>query len=102
MHKNQEFYIPNEILSEVILGLDWLMNNKLSIDTANMVLRFPDLSCQPQTIYDSSLKDPSVVMLSNDIVIPGRHEVIETAHVWNPTISESVVELNFDLVKEAL
>ncbi|XP_065063834.1 uncharacterized protein LOC135690257 [Rhopilema esculentum] len=58
-HKtHQEFYVANEVISEVILGLDWLINNKVTIHTANLLLKFPDLTHQPLTIYDASLKDP--------------------------------------------
>eukprot|EP00794_Sanderia_malayensis_P013568 gene13568-14969_t len=99
---NQEFYVANEMLSEVILGLDWLVNNKFIIDTANMVMKFPDATCQPLLMFDASLKDPTVVVLSDDIEIPGRHEIVQAARIRNPIISESILEPNFDLAEKGV
>ena len=62
-HKsNHEFYVASEMLSEVILGLDWLVNNQVVIDTANMLMKFPDLKRQPLLVFDAALKDPTVVV----------------------------------------
>ena len=33
--------------SEIILGLDWLMSNKVNVDLSIMVLTFLDLSTKP-------------------------------------------------------
>eukprot|EP00794_Sanderia_malayensis_P014622 gene14622-16137_t len=90
------------MLSEVILGLDWLVNNKVIIDTANMVMKFPDATCQPLLMFDASLKDPTVVVLSDDIEIPGRHEIVQAARIRNPIISESILEPNFDLAEKGV
>ena len=90
------------MISEVILGLDWLMNHQVVIDTSKMLLKFPDSHCQPLTVHDSSLKNPAVVELSDDIEIPGRHEIIQTAHVRNPMINESVLEPNFNLAENCV
>ena len=63
------------------MGLDWLVNNQVVIDTANMLMKFPDSKCQPLLVFDAALKDPTVVVLSDDIEIPGRHEIVQTAHI---------------------
>ena len=99
---NHEFYVAIEMISEVILGLDWLMNHQVIIDTSKMLLKFPDSHCQPLTVHDSSLKNPAVVELSDDVEIPGRHEIIQTARIRNPMISESVLEPNFDLAEKGV
>eukprot|EP00112_Aurelia_sp_Birch-Aquarium-sp1_P002037 Seg1221.15 transcript_id=Seg1221.15/GoldUCD/mRNA.D3Y31 product="Zinc finger protein GIS2" protein_id=Seg1221.15/GoldUCD/D3Y31 len=99
---NHEFYVANEMLSEVILGLDWLVNNQVVIDTANMQMKFPDSKCQPLLVFDAALKDPTVVVLSDDIEIPGRHEIVQTARIRNPIISESILEPNFDLAEKGV
>ena len=102
-HKmHQEFYVANEVISEVILGLDWLINNKVTIDTANLLLTFPDLTHQPLTIYDASLKDPFAVVLGDDIEVPARHEIIQTARIRNPIITENVLEPNFALAAKGV
>ena len=99
---NHEFYVASEMISEVILGLDWLMNHQVIIDTSKMLLKFPDSHCQPLTVHDSSLKNPAVVELSDDVEIPGRHEIIQTARIRNPMINESVLEPNFDLAEKGV
>ncbi|CAB4023488.1 zinc finger GIS2 [Paramuricea clavata] len=39
---SHDFYVANEMVSEIILGLDWLVTNKVNVDMAEMVLKFPD------------------------------------------------------------
>ena len=59
-----------------------------------MVLTFPDLSTQPFSVFDSSVSDPLSVVLDEDIEVPAKHEILRIARIKNPTISESVLELN--------
>ena len=40
---SHEFYVAGDIGSEIILGLDWLMN-VVNVNLWRMVLAFPDLS----------------------------------------------------------
>eukprot|EP00794_Sanderia_malayensis_P011701 gene11701-12919_t len=67
-----------------------------------MVMKFPDATCQPLLMFDASLKDPTVVVLSDDIEIPGRHEIVQAARIRNPIISESILEPNFDLAEKGV
>eukprot|EP00794_Sanderia_malayensis_P014624 gene14624-16139_t len=67
-----------------------------------MVMKFPDATCQPLLMFDASLKDPTVVVLSDDIEIPGRHEIVQAARIINPIISESILEPNFDLAEKGV
>ena len=90
------------MISEVLLGLDWLMNHQVVIDTSKKLLKFPDSHCQLLTVHDSSLTNPAVVDLSDDIEMPGRHEIIQTAHVRNPMIHESVLEPNCNLAEKGV
>ena len=85
------------MVSEIILGLDWLMNNEAVVDTPKMQLIFPDGTSKSLFIFDSSVKDPSTVVLEEDVEIPGKHEVFQTARIKNPVISESVLEPNMSL-----
>ena len=62
-----------------------------------MVLTFPDLSTKPLSVFDSCVSDPLAVVLDEDIEVPAKHEVLQTARVRNPTISESVLEPNMNL-----
>ncbi len=62
-----------------------------------MVLTFPDVSTKRLSVFDSCVSDPLAVVLDEDIEVPAKHEVLQTARVRNPTISESVLEPNMDL-----
>ena len=68
-HKsNHEFHVASEMLSEVILGLDWLVNNQVVIDTANMLMKFPDSKCQPLLVFDAALKDAYPLPQVNNLI----------------------------------
>ncbi len=94
---SHDFYVANEMVSEVILGLDWLITNKVNVDMAGMVLKFPDGATKPLCLFDSTIADPLAVVLDEDLVIPARHEVFKTARVRNPTLNESILEPNMNL-----
>ncbi len=94
---SHDFYVANEMVSEVILGLDWLITNKVNVDMAGMVLKFPDGTNKPLCLFDSTIADPLAVVLDEDLVIPARHEVFKTARVRNPTLNESILEPNMNL-----
>ena len=67
-----------------------------------MWLKFHDSHCQPFTVHDSSLDNPSVIELIDDIEILGRDEIIQTTHVRSSTITESVLEPNYNLAKNCV
>ena len=58
---HHEIYVANKLLSEVILGLDWLIDNPVIVNTANMLLKFPESDCKPFKL--ASIKDPIGVVL---------------------------------------
>ena len=62
-----------------------------------MVLTFSDLSTQPFSVFDSSVSDPLSVVLDEDIEVSAKHKILQIAGIKNPTISESVLELNMKL-----
>lgn len=66
------------------------------------MLKFPDSNCKPLRLFDASIKDPTVVVLSEDIEIPARLEIIQSAHIRNPIITESMLEPNFDLAEKGV
>ena len=92
-----EFYVASDMISEIILGLDWLMSNKVNVDLSRMVLTFPDLSTKPLSVFDSTVLEPLAVVLDEDIEVPAKHEIFQTARIRNPTISESILEPNMKL-----
>ena len=97
-----EFYVATEMVSEVILGLDWLVTNKVSVDMADMVLKFPDGATKPLCLFDSTLSDPLAVVLEEDLVVPAKHEVVQTSRIRNPTLNESVLEPNVNLSEKGV
>jgi hypothetical protein len=85
------------MVSEIILGLDWLVTNQVNVDMAEMVLKFPDGTTKPLGLFDSTIVDLPGVVLEEDIVVPAKHEVFKRARVRNPTLNESVLEPNMNL-----
>jgi hypothetical protein len=84
------------MISEIILGLDWLMSNKVNVDLSRMALTFPDLSTKPLSVFDSTVSEPLAAVLDEDIEVPAKHEISQTARIRNRTISESVLGPNKD------
>ena len=74
---SHEFYVANEIISEIILGLNWLINNKVIVDIAKMVLKLPDAMMKSTFVFDSSLTDPLAVDLDQDVETAAKHEVLQ-------------------------
>ena len=93
-----EFYVATEMVSEVILGLDWLV----TVDMADMVLKFPDGLTKPLCLFDSTLSDPLAVVLEEDLVVPAKHEVVQTGRIRNPTLNESVLGPNANLSEKGV
>ncbi|CAB3986622.1 Transposon Ty3-G Gag-Pol poly [Paramuricea clavata] len=94
---SHDFYVANEMVSEIILGLDCLVTNKVNVDMAEMVLKFPDGTTKPLCLFDSTIADTLGVVLDEDLVVPAKHEVFKTARVRNPTLNESILEPNMNL-----
>ena len=92
----QEFYVTNDINNEIILGLDYLLNSEAVIDTRQKQIRFPEQDL-PLYVCDLSSINNIGVSLSEDIVVPGKHEVMHRAFITNPTRNKSILEPNNEL-----
>jgi hypothetical protein len=57
-----EFYVASDMISEIILGLDWLMSNKVNVDLSIMVLTFLDLYTKTLSVFDSTVSEPLAVV----------------------------------------
>ena len=53
-------------------------------------------------INDSAISDPTSVTLCEDIEIPAKHEIIQTACIKGPFIDESILEPNSKLVEKGI
>ena len=57
--------------SEIILGLDWLVANKVNVDMAimgEMILKLPDGATKPLCLFDSTLAHTISFVLDEDLV----------------------------------
>ena len=82
-HKlSHDFYKNNEMAFKIILGLEWLVANKVNVDMAEMILKLPDGSTKPLCLFDSSdstlAHTLSVVLNENLVCTCG----FTTALIW--------------------
>ena len=98
----QEFYVASDIKTDIILGLDWIINCRAKIDAASMLLHLPNAISQRIAVFDSAITDPTAVVLHEDIEIPGRHEICQTARIKNPINADSLLEPNPKLVEKGV
>ena len=99
---NQEFYVANDMMNAIIFGLDWLLSCSCVIDIEKLLISFPDGTQQALLINDSAMSDPTNVTLCEDIEIPAKHEIIQTACIKGPFIDESILEPNSNLVEKGI
>ena len=100
--KEHEFYIVESLGSDVILGLDWILSNKGIIDLNEQMLKFPDGTTEPILLQNLGLSSKMIVVLQEDVEVPGRHEVVRRAMLKNPCVSECILEPNFDLMNKGV
>ena len=84
--------------SEVILGLDWMLGMKATVDFNEELLNFTDGTTEPILLQVMGLQNRMIVVLQEDVEVPGRHEVVRRALLKNPCVSECILEPNFDLM----
>ena len=98
----QTFYVANDISNEIILGLDWLTNFQCVINTSKLLIEFPDGAKAPLLLNDSSIPDPTAVILCDDTEIPAKHEVIRRAKVKGVFLTDSIIEPNVALAEKGI
>ena len=98
----QTFYVANDISNEIILGLDWLTNCQCVINTSKLLIEFPDRAKAPLLLNDSSIPDPTAVILCDDTEIPPKHEVIRRAKVKGVFLTDSSIEPNIALAEKGI
>ena len=57
-NSSHDFCVANKMVSGIILGLDWLVANKVNVNMAEMVLKFSDGTTKPLCLFDSAIVDP--------------------------------------------
>eukprot|EP00794_Sanderia_malayensis_P006369 gene6369-7101_t len=89
-HFAVEFFIVEKLAHEILLGLNWMDDNKVDLLVGKKELHFQDGTVCPLFIHDSSLLYPGIVTLSEDVEIPGRHEIVSSATLKMPAVADSV------------
>ena len=73
-----------------------MLNSEAVTDTRQKQIRFLEQDL-PLYVCDSSSVNHIGVNLSEDIVVPGKHEVVHRAIIINPTLNKSILEPNNEL-----
>ena len=55
-----------------------------------------------QCLFNSTFSDPLAIVLEEDLVVPAKHEVVQTGRIRNSTLSESVLEPNVNLSEKGV
>ena len=79
---------------EILIGLNWMLENKVNLQVGERKLLFEDGSSCDLFLRDASLMYPGVVFLSEDLDVPAGHEVVCPAKVKNPFVEECILEPN--------
>ena len=100
----QEFYIVEHMAHEILIGLNWMLENKVNLQVGERKLLFEDGSSCDLFLRDASLMYPGVVefSLSEDLDVPAGHEVVCPAKVKNPFVeneTEGGVKQDKDPIK---
>ena len=77
--KEHELYVVENVGSEVILGLDWMLEMKVTVDFNEQLSKLTDGTTEPMLLQVMGLQNRMVVVLQEDVEVPGRHEVIRRA-----------------------
>ena len=77
--KEHELYVVENVGSEVILGLDWMLEMKVTVDFNEQLSKLTDGTTEPMLLQVMGLQNRMVVVLQEDVEVPGRHEVVRRA-----------------------
>ena len=98
----QEFYIVEHMAHEILIGLNWMLENKVDLQVGARKLLFGNGNSCDLFLYDSSFMYPGVVSLCEDLEVPAGHEVICPANIGNPFVDECILEPNGYLSEKGL
>ena len=96
-----EFYVVDRMSQDILLGLNWLVKHEIALFVKEKKMLFANGKEIRLFLYDSSLLEPDVV-LTEDVLVPGQHEVIRLAQLSNPSISDGILEPNRDLTEKGV
>ena len=96
-----EFYVVDRMSQDILLGLDWLVKHEITLFVKEKKILFANGKEIRLFLYDSSLLNPDVV-LAEDVLVPGQHEVVRLAQLSNPSISDGILEPNRELTKKGV
>ena len=90
----QDFYIVEHMAHEILIGLNWMLENKVDLQVGARKLLFGNGNSCDLFLYDSSFMYPGVVSLCEDLEVPAGHEVICPANIGNPFVDECILKPN--------
>eukprot|EP00112_Aurelia_sp_Birch-Aquarium-sp1_P024273 Seg760.9 transcript_id=Seg760.9/GoldUCD/mRNA.D3Y31 product="Retrovirus-related Pol polyprotein from transposon 297" pseudo=true protein_id=Seg760.9/GoldUCD/D3Y31 len=96
-----EFYVVDRMSQDILLGLNWLIDHEITLFVKEKKMSFVNGREIKLFLYDSSLLDPDVA-LCEDVVVPGKHEVICRAKLSNPSISDGILEPNVEFANKGV
>ena len=67
---------------------------------SKLLIQYPDGAKAPLLLNDSSIADPTAIILCDDTEIPAKHEVIRRAKVKEVFLTESIIEPNVVLAQK--
>ena len=90
----QEFYVVEHMAHEILIGLNWMLENKVNLQVGERKLLFEDGNSCDLFLYDSSFMYPGIVSLGEDLELPAGHDVVCPAKIRNPFVDECILEPN--------
>ncbi len=75
---------------------------KATVDFNEQLLKFTDGTTEPILLQVMGLQNRMIVVLQEDVEVPGRYEVVRRALLKNPCVSECILEPNFDLMDKGV
>ena len=90
----QEFYVVGHMAHEILIGLNWMLENKVNIEVGERTLLIEDGNSCDLFLYDSSFMYPGIVSLGEDLELLAGHEVVCPAKIRNPFVDECILEPN--------
>ena len=94
----QEFYIVEHMAHEILIGLNWMLENKVDLQVGARKLLFGNGNSCDLFLYDSSFMHPGVVSLCEDLEVPAVSDWLERGLVGRPKYDPRTHEIRADPV----
>ena len=96
------FYVVENLQPEILLGLTWMIDNGIIIDFTQQKLCYPDGGTVDIKFQYARETDCLPVVLKEDVVVPGHHEVIAPGAIEGSFCSDRMLEPNPDCAEKGV